>query len=85
MTRETSDSNVRLDGGVLEQEDSEYVELFWRFYKYPSQEYGPTYFVVSKAEDPPYDAVLGRKDSYKHGFRKGRGFRHRTKEEDKRK
>ncbi|KAF2186252.1 hypothetical protein K469DRAFT_664124 [Zopfia rhizophila CBS 207.26] len=45
-----------------------YVDLVWCFERSPRRVHGPTRFVVSAVYDPPYDAVLGRRDSIKHGI-----------------
>ncbi|KAH7118968.1 hypothetical protein B0J11DRAFT_509064 [Dendryphion nanum] len=39
-----------------------YVDLQWTLDHSPKQTHGPTRFIVSKAVDPPYDAVLGQSD-----------------------
>jgi hypothetical protein len=55
------------------------LELVWRYHKRPGREYS-TRFEVSAAEDPPYEAMLGRKESSKHGFRKSVSYRTRPKD-----
>jgi hypothetical protein len=45
-----------------------YVDLTWCFEQSPRRIYGPTRFIVSATYDPPYDAVLGRRDSVNYGI-----------------
>jgi hypothetical protein len=44
-----------------------YVDLVWSFER-SRKIFEPTRFVVTSTYDPPFDAVLGRRDSIKHGL-----------------
>ena len=44
-----------------------YVDLVWSFER-SRKIFEPTRFVVTSTYDPPFDAVLGRSDSIKHGL-----------------
>jgi len=44
-----------------------YVDLVWSF-ETSRKIFEPTRFVVTSTYDPPFDAVLGRGDSIKHGL-----------------
>lgn len=44
-----------------------YVDLVWSF-ETSRKIFEPTRFVVTSTYDPPFDAVLGWRDSVKHGL-----------------
>ncbi|KAF2641829.1 hypothetical protein P280DRAFT_286193 [Massarina eburnea CBS 473.64] len=71
--------NILKMPGLIDQNGSEEqkLELMWRFQSCPSEILGPTSFVVSSSDDPPYDALLGRYDCAMCGIRKGKGHRKR--------
>jgi hypothetical protein len=56
---------------------SSYVDIYWRFQGIPDNLQGPTRFFISPDSDTPYDALLGKKDSRKHGIRGGRYLKER--------
>lgn len=43
-----------------------YVDLRWRHEDFPDIINGPTRFIISIEADPPYDAVLGKRESKNH-------------------
>ena len=45
-----------------------YVEVAWCLENAPRRIHGPMRFLVSSTYDPPYDAVLGRRDSVHYGI-----------------
>jgi len=49
-----------------------YVDLTWCFERSPRRIYGPIRFIVSATYDPPYDAVLGRRDTINCGIMRAR-------------
>jgi len=49
-----------------------YVDLAWCFYT-SRKMFGPMRWMVTAAYDPPFDAVLGRKDYKKAGITQDRG------------
>ncbi|KAF2475392.1 uncharacterized protein BDR25DRAFT_301083 [Lindgomyces ingoldianus] len=49
-----------------------FVDLVWCFERSPRRLHGPTRFLVSETYDPPYDAVLGRRDTVECGIAKGK-------------
>lgn len=61
---------IRQDG--CDELGEGYVDLVWCFERSPRRIHGPTRFIVSAAFDPPYDAVLGRRDSAKYEIAKGK-------------
>ncbi|KAF2732876.1 hypothetical protein EJ04DRAFT_565619 [Polyplosphaeria fusca] len=52
-----------------------YVDLVWCF-QTPPRDKNKTKFLVSKTFNPPYDAVLGRKDSITYGMMEEKRTKH---------
>jgi hypothetical protein len=63
--------------GWDDNETVDCVEIVWRFHSEPDELLGPTKFLVTADADPPYDALLGRKEWSRHRTGRGRGFRSR--------
>jgi hypothetical protein len=51
-----------------------YVDLTWCLEQHPRRVFGPTRFVVSGMYDPPFDAILGYRDTRGYGLIQGRDY-----------
>ncbi|EDU48762.1 hypothetical protein PtrSN002B_009507 [Pyrenophora tritici-repentis] len=68
------DATIRIRTQMHSEEAEGYVDLYWYLEHDPEHQHN-TRFLVTKTDDPPYDAVLGKADARRYGLATRQGRR----------